>query len=150
MVNQRRYKRGKRTHRRKTARVKRSKVKRSRVKRAKMRGGYRGEEMVNRFKNRIKVGDFVKPREKGLVKNIDYTDTYQPILSTMGFEVEKIFRKKSRPDLGTKYLKISNFFHDNKLIKESDAIKFGTANESNTTFSSRQQATNHNKEIRLY
>jgi phage anti-repressor protein len=47
MVNQRRYKRGKKTNRRKTRRVKRSKVKRSRfkrsrVKRTKMRGGMEG------------------------------------------------------------------------------------------------------------
>lgn len=48
MVNQRRYKRGKKTNRRKTKRVKRSRVKRSRVKgsrvkRTKMRGGGMGE-----------------------------------------------------------------------------------------------------------
>ena len=47
MVDQRRYKRGKRTNRRKTrrvkrSRVKRSRVKRSRVKRTKMRGGMEG------------------------------------------------------------------------------------------------------------
>ena len=39
MVYQRRYKRGKKTHRRKTRRVKRSRVKRSRVNRTRMRGG---------------------------------------------------------------------------------------------------------------
>ena len=155
MVNQRRYKRGKKINSRKTKRVKRSRVKRSRVKRGrvkrtKMNGGYLGEEMYNRFNNRIKVGDSVKPRGDGLVKNIDYTDTSRPIPSTMRFEVKETFRKKSRPDLGTKYLKISNFMHDNKLIKESDARKFVTANESDTTLPSRQKATNHGEDNRLY
>lgn len=50
MVNQRRYKRGKKTNRRKTRRVKRSRVKRSRVKRTKMRGG----GILQRFKNKIR------------------------------------------------------------------------------------------------
>tara|TARA_B100001094_G_C17526313_1_gene482493 strand:+ start:22 stop:495 length:474 start_codon:yes stop_codon:yes gene_type:complete len=157
MVDQRRYKskRGKRTNRRKTrrmkrSRVKRSRVKRSRVKRTKMKGGYPGEEMYNRFKNRIKVGDFIKPQGDGLVKNIDYTDTSQPIPSTMRFEVKETFRKKSRPDFGTKYLKISNSIHSNKLIKENDAIKVGTANESNTTPFVGYSAATHEGDAKSY
>ena len=155
MVDERRFKRGKKTNRRKTrrvkrSRVKRSRVKRSRVKRTKMNGGYLGEEMVNRFKNRIKVGDFIKPQWDGLVKNIDYTDTSQPIPSTMRFEVKETFRKKSRPDFGTKYLKISNYIHDNKLIKESDAGKVGTANESNKTPFVGYSAETHTGDAKSY
>jgi hypothetical protein len=146
MVYQRRYKKGKKSNRRKTRRVKWSRVKRSRVKRTKMNGGYLGEEMVNRYKNRIKVGDFIKPQGDGLVKNIDYTDTSQPIPSTMRFEVKETFRKKSRQ----KYLKISNFFHDNKLIKESDARKVGTANESNNTPFVGYSAETHTGDAKSY
>tara|TARA_A200000113_G_C8563569_1_gene256907 strand:- start:29 stop:502 length:474 start_codon:yes stop_codon:yes gene_type:complete len=157
MVDKRRYKRGKKTHRRKTAqvrrsRVKRSRVKRSRVKRTRMRGGSGVKGMYNRFNNRIKVGDLVNPRENGLVKNIDYTDTSRPIPAETRFEVKETFRKKNprAPDFGTKYLKISNLIHDNKLIKESDAIKVETENESNTTPFVGYSATTHTGDGRLY
>lgn len=82
MVNQRRYKRGKITHRRKTGQVKRSRVKRSRVKRTKMRGGGMGEtgpEQITTFHepnqlhnfsmtSRIPEGERVRPAGPGFSK----------------------------------------------------------------------------------
>ena len=136
MVNQRRYKRGKKTHRHKTrrvkrSRVKRSRVKRSRVKRTKMRGGYPGEEMYNRFKNRIKVGDFVKPLEDGLVKNIDFTNAKlndNDIPKTMPFDVVGDKFKFTGPDKG-RYLRIKRRNVEDSdiyLLKESYSRKFET------------------------
>lgn len=132
----------KRISRRRTNRVKRSRINNKRVKRSKRKsrmkkGGYLGEELRNRFKNRIQKGDMIRARGGKLIKETDFTtpattDGGGDIPSTWRWTVRDIRRKRTHPNFGTKYLEISGMNGTLiKLIKASDAEKL--AGPSGTT-----------------
>lgn len=109
MVNQRRYKRGKRTHRRKTGRVRRSRVKRSRVKRTKIRGGGMGEtgHEITTFHEPNKLHNF------SMESLIQEGERVRPAVAVSNSEIKYLQKRKKKKNKNKK----------NKLIgKESNKI----------------------------